>query len=646
MFCKAAGDTNSRDVESCDINSRDLNGRVAVHFVAAFGSVVQLNAMKRYNCILDLSDKDGYTGVHYAAMSDNVETLKMLHSNSCDMHKKAGKLKRSPLVIAAICGSINTVKYLVEEVALDHEDVRNALRLAMRYRQDITCSYLVQHVYGTTERTEDDTVSHFFRACVLAPNYAKAMMNSNSFTKHNIYTSIRYIWLDKITNSYEANHKRKSLISKVKQRFEAVKDWLFGRITDGTNGFLHLNEMNIELFSEVYLTQYIKKCYSKYAMRAAKLYVLANATFAIVTTLLYAVYGLLWQIELEEGRKPDRSDSLEVVFIVIHIFWIVCAAYLLYRDSLRVYLKLRHMNFTLKTEKAIVETELGSLHSFMVVPRITMEKERETLRRYSSGLGIRLVGKIGFTWYDMTVRLLSIVFVVGYGVAYSDISFPNLTSLGYFIIVAASFLMFLNWISLFFSLRILPYTGAFVMISIRVIKAVVHFLILFLICFIPFSLIFWKTIYSWASVLPDMDGTTIVEALFRTFRMALADYDYDAGGSVAGAVGAELWWDVLLVIWIILANIILINLLIALMGSTFGGAYEMVSNISKRTRLNYAVDAHLMLTDLQKQEFLMYLSESCKPCVYRDKCMSPVPIESDDDDINVGTTSYFGVSSV
>jgi hypothetical protein len=157
-----------------------------------------------------------------------------------------------------------------------------------------------------------------------------------------------------------------------------------------------------------------------------------------------------------------------------------------------------------------------------------------------------------------------------------------------------------------------------------------EFTILFLASYVPFAFIFWKTIFSWTSMSEELgaDLTQInqTEAFYRVFRMAVADYDYDSGETIAAAIGGTLWWNALVAGWVLISNVVLVNLLIALMGSKFNGAFEKIIHHSLQNQLWWCHDIQMQMSPERRAKFENYLcAPKCSPYIFIEKSSTLPP---------------------
>ena len=69
----------------------------------------------------------------------------------------------------------------------------------------------------------------------------------------------------------------------------------------------------------------------------------------------------------------------------------------------------------------------------------------------------------------------------------------------------------------------------------------------------------------------EIKDTVYIRVMFRwevpfiVARMAVVDYDYDAGVDLTKAENITWWWDVYTIFWIFISSIVILNLFIALM---------------------------------------------------------------------------------
>lgn len=83
---------------------------------------------------VNTKSKEGMTAINYAALSGNIECLKILLDNGAKI-ETTGKMRMTPLICAASKGHLEAVKYLLENGAkINAKDKlkRNSLILAVR----------------------------------------------------------------------------------------------------------------------------------------------------------------------------------------------------------------------------------------------------------------------------------------------------------------------------------------------------------------------------------------------------------------------------------------------------------------------------------------------------------------------------------
>ena len=78
--------------------------------------------------------------------------------------------------------------------------------------------------------------------------------------------------------------------------------------------------------------------------------------------------------------------------------------------------------------------------------------------------------------------------------------------------------------------------------------------------------------------------------------------------------------------WVFISNIVLVNLLIALMGSKFNGAYEKIIHYSLQNQLWWCNDIQMQMSPKERAEFEEYLcNHKCSPYIYIEKSAALPP---------------------
>ena len=557
-------------------------------------------------------DNQGFNPAHYCAMSDNVEVLERLYRAKADVFGKAAASGRTPLHIAASCGSLRVVKFLCrvsteskyDPFSTDSEG-KSPIWLATFYKHNRVCSYL-NSVSSTSGHVCRDNINFLFRACVKTPKFAIEMMKSPEYCHINKFRRAGALWFNKIAElgggeQFRSSHR------------------------DFTLGYINMFGIELNITPEPYIKHYITACWHKFARRLAYLELFLYFFFSVLSTVLYLVHGAFWRA-YSDGVKLSTDHPITISLIALLVLWVIFTFLLMGIDIRIMRCKWKYHSGAWKHEKELLELEKNFLHPFMINMALLLRDEEEELEGKGGCTGFMRVAK--FAIFDFAIHLISLSIVAGYLIIYY--THDDIMDSSYLAIFGMSIMIAFIWYSSFFVLRLIPQTGAFIVALQKMCNAMVEFLILFLASYIPFAFIFWKTIFSWTSMSDalgaDLNEINQTEAFYRVFRMAVTDYDYDTGADIGEAIEDTSWWNFLLAGWVFLSNLVLVNLLIALMGSKFNGAYEKIIHYSLQNQLWWCHDMQMQMSPKQRAEFEEYLCHpKCSPYIYIEKSATLPP---------------------
>ena len=370
-----------------------------------------------------------------------------------------------------------------------------------------------------------------------------------------------------------------------------------------------MTNLSEELIDKKYISIFLKVAWQDFARSRAFRELALYFLYSFMFTILYIMNGVVWNDYTSSDYTKPTSDSTlfrwYVAMIVGYCFMTIVITVLGLR---KIIFKSEKHRKALSKEKEYLKYEQVHLHPFMVHEKLELEEEALFLEGMSGIFGTACVMK--FNIFDFAVHVLTFLITLWYLVEFLTIDPDNLAP-SIYLMLLLSVCLVLNWICTFLVLRLIPWASLFLISTVWMSSVMLEFSILFLIFSVPFSMIFWKTIYSWSNFveyLEEPDGITeisVFEGIYKTFRMSLADYDYDAGFLIAQEKNLDctFWWNFLVVFWVIVSNVVLINMLIGLMGNRFTEAYSHIRYMSKHLRLWWCYDVMMKFDMEQLNQF-------------------------------------------
>lgn len=597
-WCERAFDTRS-------IDQGDMNGRRAVHLIAFVGTPALTEVLISNNTDVTVLDNQGFNPAHYCAMSDNVTVLERLYRAGTEVFAKAATSGRTPLHIAASCGSLKVVRFLCrvysekgyDPFSTDSEG-KTPLWLATFYKHNRVCSHLNSISCTNEDMVSRDNINYLFRACVKTPKFAIELMKSDDYSHFNKFRQTGNLWFRKITE-----------LSGGEQLVESHRDL--------TLGYINMFGIHLNITPEPYFKHYIDVCWNKFARRLAYIELSSYFFFSILSTALYLIYGMFWRINSLSKEEMPTKNMLTGSLMVLAPIWGVCILVFVGFDMRDLWHKWRYHVGAWKHEARLLQVEKSLLHPFMVNMALLLADEENELNKRKGIIG--LLSNAKYSLFNLLIHVISLF--IGIGCLLYYLLDPTHETSSLLAIFGMSTMLALIWYSTFILLRLIPQTGAFIVALVQMCYALAEFTILYIVAFVPFACIFLKTIFSW-STFSEKLGVEIApvsanEAFYKTFRMSVADYSWSDGGDLAGALNCIWWYNILLTAWIILSNIVLVNLLIALMGSKFNRAYEKIIHYSLQNQLWWCHDKQTQMSPRQRAEFREYLcGTKCSPYVY------------------------------
>lgn len=105
-----------------DIKIKDYFNQSILHLAAQYCRGDDLNMLMdvkfKSEMEVDAVDEQGYTPLMYAAMSNNVDTAEVLVEKECDIFVRVGECRRQALHIAAMFGSKEMTRFLLQRVSV------------------------------------------------------------------------------------------------------------------------------------------------------------------------------------------------------------------------------------------------------------------------------------------------------------------------------------------------------------------------------------------------------------------------------------------------------------------------------------------------------------------------------------------------
>jgi hypothetical protein len=135
------------------------------------------------------------------------------------------------------------------------------------------------------------------------------------------------------------------------------------------------------------------------------------------------------------------------------------------------------------------------------------------------------------------------------------------------------------WLNLLKFLRAFESFGPLYVMLMKMGKDISNFLILYVTVSIPFAVIF--RMFFGRSASAESDFKSFGRSWYNTFAMTVGTYDPTAMAESAYFTGVILW-----LLWFFMSGVVLLNLFIAMMGATFGDAYDERDGIWALERAN------------------------------------------------------------
>ena len=555
-----------------------------------------------------IPDYLGFTPAHFCAVTDNVAVLKYVHSQGAAIDDKSAVSRRTPLHIAAVCNSVDVIRFLLaHKVDVDAQDKgrKTPLWLAMFYKHDAACSLIHKSNFNRFRDT-GDKVNFLLRCCIKCPSFAVKLMSHKDFTSYNRFRNVRCVWLNKIPE---------------------IQSQGIGKVISEDNltcGYVNmLNKIDISITSQPFMKKYIHKAWTTYGAWHSGLMIVTHVLFALLFTVYFLLYGMM-VLSSDHWGSP-----VQIIFCVVVVLTGLLYLYLLWMDFYTLYYKIDSHFKSCEHEKKLITEEKSHCHPVMRNAKLLMEEEEKRLHKCESLHHLLKTMATNFTYLAIHVFLFM---VIGINISYfvversasDDVSVNTSDTSRYLYAInlySSSLALCLVWISAFITLRIHRVLGPFIMITKLIVEAVLQFLILYLVMFTPVLLIYWKTIFQWAQADGNVGRVDIslMETIAKVFRITLADYDYEEGLAIASSINIPLWWDALLLLWIFLSNIVLLNLIIALMGDRFANYYGKVKHHARQNQFWFIHQMQMMQSTKNRKKFSKHLKKACAPYIYNER---------------------------
>ena len=110
----------TRQIKPEDIKIKDYNHQSILHLAAQYckgeDMLILMDVKFKAELEIDAQDDLGYTPLMYAAMANNVDTAEVLVEKECNLKVTVGECERQALHIAAMFGSKEMTRFLLQKV--------------------------------------------------------------------------------------------------------------------------------------------------------------------------------------------------------------------------------------------------------------------------------------------------------------------------------------------------------------------------------------------------------------------------------------------------------------------------------------------------------------------------------------------------
>ncbi|CAI9740821.1 repeat and kinase domain-containing 1-like [Octopus vulgaris] len=149
---------------SPDLDAQDHDGFTAVHMAALHGEEDCLKCLASKGANLLLGDNYGRLPIHLAAMRNHLNIVQLLLSDGNASLGATCNLRKTPLHYAAQYGSVNCLKYIIEQgfepLVLDGSGL-NPAQCAARYDKLKCLRYLLKHgIQANCRNKNGQTLAH------------------------------------------------------------------------------------------------------------------------------------------------------------------------------------------------------------------------------------------------------------------------------------------------------------------------------------------------------------------------------------------------------------------------------------------------------------------------------------------------------
>mgnify|MGYP001578288496 CR=1 FL=1 len=139
------------------------------------------------------------------------------------------------------------------------------------------------------------------------------------------------------------------------------------------------------------------------------------------------------------------------------------------------------------------------------------------------------------------------------------------------------------WIKLFYFLRVFETTSRLIRMIMEIVNDMKNFLIVLVIGILGFANGFYIISQNQVNTEAPFAGETFSKAVIYTYRLTLGDFATDDFYNLTGIDVVIVW--IMFIFASLFVVIVLLNLLIAMMGDTFGRVLENITNLTIREKV-------------------------------------------------------------
>ncbi|XP_066929755.1 uncharacterized protein [Clytia hemisphaerica] len=574
-------------LKMADVNSVDVHGQTLLHEVAREWNVDVAQFLFQQGIMIDVADKYGRTPLMVAASSNNVEMMTWLVNNGADKRKKSNGIEaKEPIHYAAMFDALDAVKLLISmDVSADQPDnlYQTPLFIAARNGATRVCSYLMEcelpvatyTTYGSSpiEQIVSNMPSEI---ALLALDQFVVVSKENRNSQYYLANFGKKKW-------HVINQKRASTMGRV----------IYPTVIESI-----IRKKDYELITHPSILHYIQQCSSTYGEK----YIYTNA-------ILNVLYTAVWTGEISSHSLSERSHqhAKEGDFASSYILLLLGLAL----SFIQAIMMFREVKFDQHHQSRLIENRLTMLEKRLedAHPRWSLEKNLILNEKEACIKEKVSYWSDGWVYIDLVALIMTVVYALL--IILTQVLHDRkkiFTARIYYSIV----LLFVVWIRMNRSLLIFQWLGAFINMFVLSIKSIVQFSFLFMIFYIPFSVLLAVAFGGNKKKIATTSDNykNFNDGMYQLFLLTVvSDYDLD---TLVGMNKAKA--QVGVAFYIIIVSVIFLNLYVALLSETFVRVYgnaTAMSLVSKAKKMLSIEIASSHLEDARED----HLYKQCNPLI-------------------------------